>query len=67
MNTEPKSNVDRFELLDDGRVIVQKKGKKRLEIKHVYHHGTAGILCNDFETFIDFQEAKQVEFGDDND
>lgn len=64
MSTEPKSNVAEYELLDDGRVIVKKKGKKRIEIKHVYHHGTAGILCNDFETFIDFQEAKEVEFED---
>lgn len=64
MSTEPKGNVAEYELLDDGRVIVKKKGKKRIEIKHVYHHGTAGILCNDFETFIDFQEAKEVEFED---
>lgn len=59
---EPKSNVSEYEMIDDERVLVRKKGKKRIEMKSIYHIGTAGILCNDFETFIDFNDAKEVEF-----
>lgn len=59
---EPKSNVSEYEMIDDERVIVRKKGKKRIEMKGIYHIGTSGILCNDFETFIDFNDAKEVEF-----
>jgi hypothetical protein len=59
---EPKSNVAEYEIIDDERVLVKKVGSKKLEIKFIYHQGTAGILCNDFETFIDYNEAKQVEF-----
>jgi hypothetical protein len=61
---EPKSNVSEYEVLDDERVLVRKKGNKKLEIKHIYHKGTMGILCNDFETFIDYMDAKETTFED---
>lgn len=65
-NEEPKSNVSEYEIIDEERVLVRKVGRKKLEMKNIYHIGTAGILCNDFETYIDFKDAKEVEFANED-
>lgn len=65
MNTEPKSNVAEYEIIDDERILVKKFGnKQKIEMKHIYHIGTGGILCNDFETYVDFNDAVEVEFSE---
>lgn len=60
---EPMSNVSHYEIVDSERVIVRKMNTDRVELKNIYHIGTGGILCNDFETYVDFNDAVEVDFG----
>ena len=61
VNSDPKGNVLAYEILDEDRVIVKLK-RGGVKVKKIYHIGTSGILCNDFDTFIDFKQAKEIEF-----
>ena len=56
------SNVAEYEVIDSERVIVRMVDEEKLRMKQIYHMGTSGILCNDFTTFVDFNDAEEVVF-----
>lgn len=62
---EPMSNVEFYFKIDDYNVGVLKEGESTWRQKKIYHESENGILCDDFETYIDFNHAKQPEILED--
>lgn len=65
MLNEDYKEPAQFEVLDDYRVIVHFAGEDKLRMRHIYHTGEEGILCDDFETYIPFATAERVTFVED--
>ena len=53
--------VDKFERLDGYNIIVQ-VGECRPKMERIFHENKTGILCNDLESYVDFETAIEVEF-----
>lgn len=57
---EPVSNVSEYFRIDEETVGVVIAGENRWRQKTIYHESDNGILCDDFKTYIDFEDAKEV-------
>ncbi len=55
-------SVQRYEVIDEYSVIVQFQNSDKLHFRKIFHAGTDGILCHDFETFIDYKTAIETTF-----
>jgi hypothetical protein len=55
-------SVQFYEVLDEDRVIVKFQGSNKLRLFKIFHTGRDGILCNDLETFIDFEKTTETVF-----
>lgn len=61
-NDKLENNVTLYELIGDDKVIVKTlEGKVRM--KNIYHLSKSGCLCDDFDTYIDFEQADATVFG----
>jgi hypothetical protein len=50
-----KNNIIAYEVLDEYRVLIQDR-KGEIREYQIFHETDEGILCNDFETYINKKE-----------